>query len=59
MTQMLLVMQMTFNEHLKCQREQQNQQDSQLPPLEKFLKLIGLTMMGYTVAISFGKNSGR
>ena len=35
MTQMLLVMQKTFDEQLKFQREQQKCQDSQLPPLEK------------------------
>ena len=35
MAQMLLMMQKTFNEQLKFQREQQKCQDSQLPPLEK------------------------
>ena len=35
MTQMLLMMQKTFDEQLKFQREQQKCQDSQLPPLEK------------------------
>ena len=35
MAQMLLMMQKTFNEQLKFQREQQKWQDSQLPPLEK------------------------
>ena len=35
MTQMLLMMQMTFDEQLKFHREQQKHQDSQLPPLEK------------------------
>ena len=35
MTQMLLMMQKTFDEQLKFQREQQKHQDSQLPPLEK------------------------
>ena len=36
MAHMLLMMQKTFNEQLKFQREQQKHQDSQLPPLEKF-----------------------
>ena len=35
MAQMLLMMQKTFDEQLKFQREQQKHQDSQLPPLEK------------------------
>ena len=35
MAQMLLMMQKTFDEQLKFQREQQKCQDSQLPPLEK------------------------
>ena len=35
MAQMLLMMQRTFDEQLKFQREQQKHQDSQLPPLEK------------------------
>ena len=35
MAQMLLMMQKTFNEQLKFQREQQKHQDSQLPSLEK------------------------
>ena len=35
MTQMLLMMQKTFNEQLKFQREQQKCQDSQLSPVEK------------------------
>ena len=39
MTQMLLMMQKTFNEQLKFQREQQKHQDSQLPPLEKVPKI--------------------
>ena len=34
MAQMLLMMQKTFNEQLKFQREQQKHQDSQLPSLE-------------------------
>ena len=34
MAQMLLMMQKTFDEQLKFQREQQKHQDSQLPPLE-------------------------
>ena len=48
MAQKLLMMQMTFDEQLKFQREQQKHQDSQLPPLEKILKLIGLAMMDYS-----------
>ena len=35
MAQMLLMMQKTFDEQFKFQREKQNCQDSQLPPLEK------------------------
>ena len=35
MAQMLLMMQKTFDEQLKFQREQQKHQDLQLPPLEK------------------------
>ena len=35
MAQMLLMMQKTFDEQLKFQREQQKCQDSKLPPLEK------------------------
>ena len=35
MAQILLMMQKTFDEQLKFQREQQKHQDSQLPPLEK------------------------
>ena len=57
MAQMLLMMQKTFNEELKFQREQQKCQDSQLPPIEKVPE-IGLIMMDFTVVIPFGKNSG-
>ena len=39
MAQMLLMMQKTFDEQLKFQREQQKHQDSQLPPLEKVPKI--------------------
>ena len=36
---MLLMMQKTFDEQLKFQREQQKCQDAQLPPLEKVLEI--------------------
>ena len=39
MAQMLLMMQKTFNEQLKFQRELKKHQDSQLPPLEKIPKI--------------------
>ena len=58
MAQVLLMMQKTFDEQLKFFREQKKHQDSQLPPLERSQKLIGLVMMDYTVTIPFGKNSG-
>ena len=59
MVQMLLMMQKTFDEQLKFQKEQQKHQDSQLPPLEKIPEIDWLTIMGYTVTIPFGKNSSR
>ena len=58
MAQMLLMMQKTFDEQLKFQREQKNVRIHSYQHLKRTPKLIGLIMMDFTVIILFGKNSG-